>query len=57
MAIELHNASAELADLIALAGLSDVLPVVESGVEMHGKIEEREQRGVDEEVLGDDGPA
>jgi ABC-type transporter Mla MlaB component len=54
MTIELHNASRALVDLIALVGLADVLVVVDSGVEMHGEIEEREQHGADEEVLGGD---
>ena len=57
--IRLRNASAELVDLLALFGLSDVLPVVDScdsrgsagsGVEMHGQVEQREQIRVDEEV-------
>jgi STAS domain len=57
--IELHNACPALVDLIACAGLSDVLVVAGpgghgSGVEVHGQVEEREQRGVDEEVLGGD---
>jgi len=46
--IELHNASAALADLIAIAGLGDVLVVAESGVEVQGQVEEREERGIDE---------
>ena len=49
--IRLHNPCAELVDLLALVGLSDVLPViVESGVEPDGLVEEREQVLVDEEV-------
>jgi hypothetical protein len=65
--VELHNACAVLVDLIALTGLSDVLVVAGpdpnppdragSRVEVHGQIEEREQRGIDEEVLGGDLPA
>jgi hypothetical protein len=53
--IELHNACRALVDLIAISGLGDVLVIAESGVEMHGQVEEGEQRRVDEEVLGDDG--
>jgi ABC-type transporter Mla MlaB component len=53
--IELHNACPALVDLIAIAGLGDVLVIAGSGVEMHGQVEEGEQRGIDEEVLGDDG--
>jgi hypothetical protein len=53
--IELHNACRALVDLIAISGLADVLVIAESGVEMHGQVEEGEQRRVDEEVLGDDG--
>jgi hypothetical protein len=49
--IRLHNPCAELVDLLALLGLSDVLPViVESGVEPDRLVEEREQVLVDEEV-------
>jgi ABC-type transporter Mla MlaB component len=55
LTIELHNASAALVDLIALVGLADVLVVVDSGVEMDRKLEEREEHGADEEVLRDDG--
>jgi len=43
--IELRNACRELVDLLALLGLTEVLPV-----EVGGQIEEREQRGIDEEV-------
>lgn len=57
--IELHNACPVLVDLIALTGLTDVLVVIgrdghASGVEMQWQVEEREQRGIDEEVLGGD---
>ena len=49
--IRLHHARAELIDLLALVGLSDVLPVVvESGLEADRLVEEREQILVDEEV-------
>lgn len=61
--IRLRNASAELVDLLALFGLSDVLPVVVertassdsedadgSGVEPDGQVEEREEVRVDEVV-------
>jgi anti-anti-sigma regulatory factor len=53
--IRLRNASAQLVDLLALFGLSDVLPIVgeqaepsdpeagdDSGVEPDGQVEERE---------------
>jgi anti-anti-sigma regulatory factor len=53
--IRLRNASAQLVDLLALFGLSDVLPIVgeqaapsdpeaadDSGVESDGQVEERE---------------
>jgi hypothetical protein len=63
--VELQHACPVLVDLIACAGLSDVLVVAGgthdhdhddgSGVEVHGQVEEREERGIDEEVLGDDG--
>ncbi len=58
--VRLVNAGPGLVDLITWAGLSEVLTVVApevaaSGVEMEGQIEQREQVGVDEEVLrGDD---
>ena len=49
--IRLHNPCAELVDLLALVGLSEVLPVIaESGVEPERLVEEREQVLVDEEV-------
>jgi STAS domain len=54
--IRLRNASAQLIDLLALFGLSDVLPVVDSGdavdsgFESDGEAEEREQIRVDEVV-------
>ncbi len=47
--VRLRRASAALIDLIAWAGLADVLPV-ESVVEVHGPTEHREQLLVDEEV-------
>ncbi|MDQ1457211.1 MAG: hypothetical protein QOH28_2831 [Actinomycetota bacterium] len=50
VSIRLHNAGAALVDLLALAGLSDVLVVAESGVEPDREVEEREEVGVDEEV-------
>lgn len=59
--IELRNACVRLLDLIEIAGLADVLVAVgspghgRSGVEVHGQVEEREEGGVDEEVLGGDG--
>jgi anti-anti-sigma regulatory factor len=48
--IRLHGACGELADLLDLAGLSDVLPTVESGIDADRQVEEREQTLVDEEV-------
>ena len=53
--IRLHNANRTLGDLIEWAGLSDVLEVVESGVEAYGQVEQREEIGIDEEVHRDDG--
>jgi STAS domain len=55
--IELRNVCAELADLIAIAGLTDVLVISGSVVEMDGQVEQHEERGIDEEVLRDDGAA
>ena len=56
--IELHNVSPALADLIAVAGLADVLVVAEPGddsdVEVPRQPEQGEQLGIDEEVLGGD---
>ena len=54
--IELYNAGSLLADLIEIAGLTDVLVVVRSGVEMHGQLEQREKLWIDEEVLRGDRP-
>jgi hypothetical protein len=49
--IELQNACAELVSLLALAGLSEVLPVAGASCRpMDGQPEHREQLGVDEEV-------
>jgi anti-anti-sigma regulatory factor len=48
--IRLHGACGELAALLDLVGLSDVLPVVESGIDADRHVEEREQPLVDEEV-------
>jgi anti-anti-sigma regulatory factor len=52
--IRLENACDELVDLLALVGLSDVLPVAAGGagsaVEVNGQVEQREQIGVDEVV-------
>jgi anti-anti-sigma regulatory factor len=49
--IRLANPPQPLIDLLALFGLSEVLPVdADSGVEVDRQIEEREQSGVDEEV-------
>ena len=55
MSIRLHNARRELVDLLALLGLSEVLPVV-SGIESVGQTEQREQVRVDEEVDPGDAP-
>ena len=52
--IQISNACPLLVDLIDIAGLADVLIVV-SGVEVDGQVEQREEVGVDEEVLRDDG--
>ena len=55
--IQLQNACPVLVDLIALAGLTDVLVVADSGVEVDRQAEEREQARIDEEVLrSDDSP-
>ena len=50
--IRLQNPCPELIDLLALVGLSDVLPVDcdGSGVEMDRQVEHREEVLVDEEV-------
>ena len=54
--LRLCNASPQLVDLLALLGLTDVLPVVDpdcgvtSGVEMNGQIEECKEVRVDEVV-------
>ena len=50
--IRLQNPCPELVDLLALVGLSDVLPVDcdGSGVEMDRQVEHREEVLVDEEV-------
>jgi STAS domain len=63
--IRLENAGGELVDLLALVGLSDVLPVVgpetgnpnRSGVEVDGQVEQRKELGIDEEVDRGDPPA
>jgi hypothetical protein len=56
--IRLENACTELVDLLALVGLSDVLPAWGgSGVEMNRQIEQREEVRVDEEVETGDAPA
>jgi hypothetical protein len=63
--VRLRNASAQLVDLLALVGLTDVLPVVgdadapycgSSGVEVNGQVEQRKQVGVDEVVDRGDAP-
>jgi hypothetical protein len=49
--IELRDPPPALVDLLALFGLSDLLPIAQaSGVEMDRKIEEWEQMRIDEEV-------
>jgi hypothetical protein len=55
--IRFYNACPALMDLIALAGMADVLEAVPSGVEMDGEVEQREQLWIDEEVLRGDGIA
>jgi anti-anti-sigma regulatory factor len=56
--IRLENACSELVDLLALVGLSDVVPVVGgSGVEVDRQVEQREEVRVDEEVETGDTPA
>ena len=55
--IQLQNACPVLVDMIALAGLTDVLVVADSGVEVDRQVEEREQARVDEEVLRSDDSA
>jgi anti-anti-sigma regulatory factor len=47
--VRLCNASTQLVDLLALVGLTDVLPV-DSGVEVDGQVEEPEEVRVDEVV-------
>jgi ABC-type transporter Mla MlaB component len=58
--VQLHNAGARLLDLLALVGLSDVLPAPERaerlGLDADRQTEEREQVLVDEEVDGRDPP-
>jgi anti-anti-sigma regulatory factor len=56
--IRLENACPVLVDLLALAGLSEVLPVLRaSGVEMDRQTEQREETRIDEEVETGDAPA
>jgi anti-anti-sigma regulatory factor len=56
--LRLENACPVLVDLLALAGLSDVLPVFRaSGVEVDRQPKEREEALVDEEVEPGDAPA
>jgi hypothetical protein len=56
--IRLENACSELVDLLALVGLSDVLPLVwGSGVEVDRQVEQREEVLVDEEVETGDASA
>jgi ABC-type transporter Mla MlaB component len=61
--VQLRNAGARLLDLLALVGLSEVVPAtappapIQLRVEAHGQTEEGEQVLVDEEVEGDEPPA
>jgi hypothetical protein len=56
LTIAVRDATGRVRDLIALCGLSDVLPVEDdSGVEVQRETEAREQVGVDEEVDRGDG--
>ena len=56
--VRLENACPVLVDLLALAGLSEVLPVLRaSGVEMDRQAEERKEVLVDEEVEPGDASA
>ena len=56
--IRLENACSELVDLLALVGLSDVLPLeCGSGVEVDRQVEQREEVLVDEEVETGNAPA
>jgi hypothetical protein len=56
--IRLDNACGELVDLLAIAGLSDVLPLVcGSGVDVDRQVEQRKEVLVDEEVETGDAPA
>jgi anti-anti-sigma regulatory factor len=49
--LQLRNARGDLVDLLAVAGLSDVLPLMAGlGLETNGQAEEREEARVDEEV-------
>jgi anti-anti-sigma regulatory factor len=54
----LENACPKLVDLLALVGLSEVLPEVlpalASGIEMDRQVEQREQVRVDEEIESGD---
>jgi len=55
--IRLVNACPRLIDLLAVAGLSDVLPALPSGIDMPRQIEQREEARVDEEIeTGDAAP-
>jgi anti-anti-sigma regulatory factor len=45
-----------LGDLLAASGFDDLAPEWRSGLEVYGDVEEREQRGVDEEVDAGDLP-
>jgi hypothetical protein len=60
--VRLENACPTLVDLLALAGLADVLPAIArsgvepSGVEMNRQAEERKGGRVDEEVDSGDAP-
>ena len=48
--IRVRHACPVLCDLLAWSGLADVLPDADSGVEVDGLVEQREELVVDEEV-------
>ena len=48
--VDIRHAAPELRELLALAGLGDIVPCERSGVEVRGQTEHREEaRGVEEE--------
>jgi hypothetical protein len=52
--IEVHEAAAELLELLDLLGFGDVVTLVGLRVETSGKVEGGEEVGVDEVVVADD---